>query len=244
MNILCIGNSFSEDATRYLHGIARADKTELTVVNLYIGGCQLVTHYKNAVADLKKYALCFNGQFTGFSMSIKEALVSRKWDYVTFQQGSLVSVDYSTYQPYLNELSSYVKKYAPEAKQVIHQTWAYQQDTDLLNEKMGYTDQKDMFEDVKKAYDLAYNDIKADFILPSGEVLQELIKNGVKIVHRDGYHLSLGLGRYVTALLWYTMLTGNDVENNTFRDFDVEITEEEISLAKKCVKTIAEKYKK
>ena len=137
-----------------------------------------------------------------------------------------------------------VKKYAPEAKQVIHQTWAYQQDTDLLNEKMGYTDQKDMFEDVKKAYDLAYNDIKADFILPSGEVLQELIKNGVKIVHRDGYHLSLGLGRYVTALLWYTMLTGNDVENNTFRDFDVEITEEEISLAKKCVKTIAEKYKK
>ena len=115
MNVLCIGNSFSYDANRYLYGIAHADKTDLTVVNLYIGGCQLVTHYKNAMADLKKYELCINGHASGFLVSIKEALVSRKWDYVTFQQGSVVSVDYGTYQPYLTELSAYVKKYAPEA---------------------------------------------------------------------------------------------------------------------------------
>lgn len=244
MNVLCIGNSFSYDANRYLYGIAHADKTDLTVVNLYIGGCQLVTHYKNAMADLKKYELCINGHASGFYVSIKEALVSRKWDYVTFQQGSVVSIDYSTYQPYLNELSSYVKKYAPEAKQLIHQTWAYGQGSELLHQKMGYADQKDMFDDVKNAYDLAFNDIKAEFILPSGELLQELIKNGVETVHRDAQHTSLGLGRYAMGLLWYTMLTGNDVENNTFRDFDVEITEEDVALAKKCVKIVAEKYKK
>lgn len=244
MNILAIGNSFSQDATRYLHGIARADNENLTVVNLYIGGCQLVTHYKNAMADLKKYELCINGHPSQFFVTIKEALVSRKWDYVTFQQGSVVSIDYNTYQPYLNELSAYVKKYAPEAKQLIHQTWAYGQGSELLHQKMGYADQKDMFNDVKKAYDKASKDIKAEFILPSGEILQELISHGVESVHRDGHHTSLGLGRYAMALLWYTMLTGKDVENNTFRDFDVEVSEEEISLAKKCVKIVAEKYKK
>ena len=31
MRILCIGNSFSVDATRYLHQIARCDKTELEI---------------------------------------------------------------------------------------------------------------------------------------------------------------------------------------------------------------------
>ena len=196
------------------------------------------------MADLKKYELCINGHASGFLVSIKEALVSRKWDYVTFQQGSAVSVDYGTYQPYLTELSAYVKKYAPEAKQVIHQTWAYEQGSSLLQEKMGYTDQKDMFDDIKKAYDKALKDINAEFIIPSGEVFQELLKEGAKTVHRDTFHASLGLGRYALALLWYVMLTGKDVEDNSFRDFDVTITEEEISLAKKCVKAIAEKYKK
>lgn len=243
MNILCIGNSFSVDATRYLYGIAHADKTDLTIINLYIGGCPLITHYKNAMADLKKYELCCNGHATYFFISIKDALVSRKWDYVTFQQGSAVSIDYSTYQPYLNELSSYVKKYAPEAKQLIHQTWAYGQGSELLHQKMGYADQKDMFNDVKNAYDLAAKDINAEFTLASGEVLQELIKNGVENVHRDAQHTSLGLGRYAMALLWYIMLTGKDVTENSFRDFDVEITEEEVALAKKCAIKISEKYK-
>ncbi|MBQ7726439.1 MAG: DUF4886 domain-containing protein, partial [Clostridia bacterium] len=41
MKVLSIGNSFSQDAQRYLHGIARADHTEMRAVNLYIGGCSL-----------------------------------------------------------------------------------------------------------------------------------------------------------------------------------------------------------
>ena len=41
MKILSIGNSFSEDAQRYLKLIAGANGRELTCVNLYIGGCSL-----------------------------------------------------------------------------------------------------------------------------------------------------------------------------------------------------------
>ena len=36
-NILAIGNSFSEDATRYLHQMAEAVGIETKVVNLFIG---------------------------------------------------------------------------------------------------------------------------------------------------------------------------------------------------------------
>ena len=44
MKVLAIGNSFSEDATRYLHDIAKADGVALEVANLYIGGCPLDRH--------------------------------------------------------------------------------------------------------------------------------------------------------------------------------------------------------
>ncbi len=44
MNILAIGNSFSQDATRYLYDIALSDNVNIKVVNLYIGGCSLELH--------------------------------------------------------------------------------------------------------------------------------------------------------------------------------------------------------
>ena len=44
MNILAIGNSFSQDATTYLHQVAKADGEDITVINLYIGGCSLYKH--------------------------------------------------------------------------------------------------------------------------------------------------------------------------------------------------------
>lgn len=79
MNILSIGNSFSEDATHYLHNIAKADAFGLTTVNLNIGGCPLSRHYKNMLDGRCSYAMEFNGEVTGFYVSIKDALLSRDW---------------------------------------------------------------------------------------------------------------------------------------------------------------------
>lgn len=85
MNILAIGNSFSEDAARYLYGIARADGTNLQVANLYIGGCSLERHYRNMLSGERAYALQTNGHKTGFFVSLCEALRSRRWDVITLQ---------------------------------------------------------------------------------------------------------------------------------------------------------------
>ena len=83
MNILSIGNSFSQDAQRYLHRIARADKVELNTFNLYIGGCPLSLHYQNILSEERRYTLEMNGSSTGFYVSLKEGLLNREWDVVT-----------------------------------------------------------------------------------------------------------------------------------------------------------------
>lgn len=230
MKILAIGNSFSQDATRYLKKIAEADDTELKVVNLNIGGCSLERHYWNIFNDIADYYFEFNGENTEIKVSIKEALKSDTWDVVTLQQVSIKSFKYETYQPYLKTLAEYVRYYAPSAKLHIHQTWSYEQGSERLSAQ-GFADQKDMFLELEAAYKKAAEDIKAEGVIPCGQAFQNLLNAGIKIIHRDPLHASLGLGRYTLGLTWYEALTGNSCIGNTFRKFDEEVSEEEVKIA-------------
>lgn len=238
INVLSIGNSYSSDAHSYIHRIAKADGVELNTFNLYIGGCSLYMHYVNMLSEEKCYALEVNGTNTGFNVSLKEALLNRNWDIITLQQASFLSVNYNEYQPYLNELAAFVRRMVPKAKIAIHQTWAYEQGSEFLSNLGAYTDQKDMFNALKKAYDKAASDVNADFIIPSGMVFQSLLESGIEKVHRDGSHASLGCGRYALGLLWYKMITGNSIEKNNFSLFDEEITSSQVQIIKSCVDKI------
>lgn len=235
MNILSIGNSFSQDAQRYLHRIARCDGFELNTFNLFIGGCPLSLHFRNMLSEERAYNLGMNGQETGFKVSLKEALLNRDWDVITIQQASPKSPYYDTYQPYLDKIMEYVRNFVPKAKIAVHQTWAYEQDSERLNVKMGYKNHTDMFNDIEASYKKAAEAIGADMIIPSGELFQKLIASGIDKVHRDTFHAGFGLGRYALGLLWYAVLTGNDVKNNDFCDFDEEVSQHQIEIAKKCV---------
>lgn len=238
MNVLCIGNSFSLDATRYLHQIARADNVQITVINLYIGGCSLERHFRNMMGDAPEYEIYVNGHATGFFASIKEALLSRKWDIITMQQVSRQSVDFSTFQPFLNELAAYVRKHAPTAQLVLHQTWAYEPGCELMTDSLGYPTHEAMYLAVQKAYEQAAVAINANFVIPSGTLFNMLFKHGMQKLHRDPIHATYGAGRYALGLLWYKCLTGNDISSNTFCDFDENITVEDIALIKQCVAQI------
>ena len=238
MKILAIGNSFSQDATRYLHKIARAAGEKLTVVNLYIGGCSLERHFRNMHTEERAYELQINGERSGFYASLKEALLNRAWDVVTLQQASPYSLKYESYQPYLNELSAYVKKLCPGAKQVIHQTWAYEKDSERLTVQMGYELPEQMTADLVVAYKRAAADIGADAVIPSGELMAKMLANGMEKVHRDTYHASLGAGRYGLALLWYAVLTGKPITDDAFDDFDVPVSAEEREIVIRSVSEI------
>ena len=50
-------------------------------------------------------------------------------------------------------------------------------------------------------------------------------KMGIGKMHRDTFHASLGAGRYLLALCWYKKLTGRDISNNSFNDFDVPVSD-------------------
>lgn len=238
MNVLMIGNSYTVDASRYLHRIARADGVQLTTVCLYIGGCPLERHFRNMHTEADTYELYINGEASGFFVSLKEALLNRSWDVITFQQASHFSINYASYQPYLDELMTYTKKLCPKAKHVIHQTWSDAADSRRL-EPFGYADTKAMFADVEQAYATAMENTGADMLVCSGKLILTLYEKGLAPVWRDHGHVSYGIGRYALGLLWYRMLTGNDIMNNPFADLDEPVSQEQIAVIKDCVSAIA-----
>lgn len=233
MNILAIGNSFSQDATRYLYDFAKAASKDLTVVNLYIGGCSLERHYRNMLSDERAYELEYNGHRTGFKVSLSEALLNRPWDYVTVQQASPKSVDYDTYQPYLNELVGYIRRCSPKAKLLVHETWAYEQGSERLA-NLGYQDYRDMYRDLHAAYEQAAKDIQADATLPCGTLLMALASQGIT-VHRDTFHASKGLGRCALALVWLRVLTGVNVADFTLPELDEPVDADQLRLVQQSV---------
>ncbi len=236
VKILSIGNSFSEDAQSYLHKISVLNEIPVKSVNLYIGGCSLRRHYFNMLEDRKAYDFQFNGESTGLSVNIKDALMSDEWDFVTLQQASIKSVDFETYQPYLTALCEYVNKYAPTAKLVIHQTWAY--DEALVLQRAVAENQKQMLDNLRAAYKKAAKAINAYSVIPSGEAVDMLGKNKIFTPYRDGYHLSIGSGRLTLGLLWYCFFTGAIPESVVIPEIPAPVSEEEIIEIRKIVASL------
>lgn len=241
MKLLCIGNSFSQDATRYLHGIARAGGVPLTVVNLYIGGCPLDRHYRNMLSGERAYGFELNGADSGLKVSLDEALYSDRFDAITLQQLSSTAPRFETYEPYLSALAAHVRQAQPAAKLYMHETWAYERNSHRLTEELGYPNEEQMTADLVKAYAQACAAIGAD-VVPAARAFAAARQMGAEKLHRDTYHASWNLGRYILALTMYAAVTGNSPVGNTFRDFDAPIDEQLIALAQQAAaKAVSER---
>ncbi len=232
IKVLSIGNSFSTDAQRYLHKVAAAEGVNIKCVNLFIGGCSLYTHYINMLEDSKSYELEFNGESTGFHVSIKQALISDNWDYVTLQQVSSLSFNYDTYMPYIAKLAEYVRLYAPKARLLLHQTWAYDAQSPRY-ESMKLGNPRNLIDGIVRACKSAANEINAYGIIPCGEAMMKAYEAGLPM-HRDFHHASLGRGRYLLALTWDRFLTGRCAVNE-FSDFDTEVSRDDAEKIRSIV---------
>ena len=171
LRTLSIGNSFSQDACGYLHPIAASMGIEWECVNLYIGGCSLETHAANLASGAPAYSLEINGASTGTMVSVNDALADGTYDIVTLQQASHFSGRTQTYFPYIEILAEAVRKAQPEAKLMVHETWAYETDSTHGRFPHYGCSQRRMYEFLHDAYTYAAGKIGAD-IIPVGVVVQ------------------------------------------------------------------------
>lgn len=230
MKVLSIGNSFSQDAHKWLHQLAKDNGVDMETVNLYIGGCSLETHWNNVVNDNAYYDLELNGNAGERKISIKQALAMDDWDVITVQQVSGFSGLKESYEPYLSNLVSVIKNACPDAKLCFHQTWAYEIDSNHGDFGKYNHDQRLMFDRIVSTTEQAAASIGAQ-IIPVGKVIQRIretvpefdYQNGGLSLCRDGFHMSLNYGRYAAAATWLHVLTETNVEAGAFEDFDLNL---------------------
>lgn len=244
IRVLAIGNSFSEDAIEtHLYDLAKANGQKIIIGNLYIGGATLEQHVNNVKANAGAYSfrkIDANGNKTTVAnTSIATALASENWTHISFQQESSNSGKFDTWSASLAELYNYV---APRAKNenvkfILHQTWAYAKNSTHAGFDNYNKDQMQMYTAIVDAVNKAKELVDIDMIIPAGTAIQ----NGrTSVVEdnftRDGYHLSMPLGRYLAACTWYESLMGTNVIGNSYKpqglsDFEVAIAQNAAHLA-------------
>ena len=229
MKVLCIGNSFSVDAVENnLVQLAAERGIDLTVGNLYIGGCSLERHAMNMRGDSAVYSYrlmkqdkaqqMFTREVTD-SVSILWALASDEWDVVTMQQASHYSGQWFTYEPWLSELIDSVRLHIQDKTKIYwYMTWAYQQDAKHPAFVPNYNgSQAYMYDEILGCNRQVLANHPFDGFIPGGIAVQQAraTKLGDTFC-RDGYHLSYTCGRYLMACLWLEVLTGQSAIGCTF----------------------------
>lgn len=221
IQILSIGNSFSEDATTYLFRLAESAGIEARTVNLYIGGCTLGAHARNIEADAKAYRYDLNGTPTQRMVSIREALQECLWDIVTIQQASHKSGLPESYEPSGSAVIACVRAYAPGAQVYFHKTWAYPPYSAYPSFSTYHNSHEEMFRAISAAsaeFALRYNLP----VIPAGDVIEALYTHplfsgeGGEPLWRDDLHLSLLYGRYAAAAIWFQTLFGRSIDAAPF----------------------------
>lgn len=172
VRLLTIGNSFSEDATFFLDDLAAADGNLLIQKKAVIGGSPLELHWNKSQLHEKDPA-DKNGLY-GNGKGLKELLSEGPHDFVTIQQRSISSHDVATYRPFAANLRDYVKKHAPDAELLLHETWAYRVDDprfSVAKPKEGEPKtQREMYDGLAKSYRTIAGELGVR-IIPVGQAM-------------------------------------------------------------------------
>ena len=223
VRILAIGNSFSQDAVeQYLHELAEAEGIATIIGNMFIGGCSLERHVKNARDNAPAYAYRKIGtdgkKREKGKMSLETVLADEDWDYVSLQQASPFSGMYETYEASLPELIEYVKARLPKkTKLMLHQTWAYASTSRHSGFKNYNCNQLTMYQAIADAVKKAAKANKIKIVIPSGTAIQNARTSFIgDHLNRDGYHLDVKIGRYTAACTWFERIFKHNVVGNPY----------------------------
>ena len=225
LDILFIGNSFSIDTSTALPEIFNSlGIGNVNVYVLYKGGCSMKQHYEyyksgEKVYELYRYSM-LGEQLLEKTTSINDVMRRYPYDIVVFQQYSLESADYSTYEPYLAKLiQAYnISKISARTTFAFNETWAYASNYKNLST---YKTTTNMWKSICTSIKKMKANSGIDVIIPCGTAVQNARNvediNVDNELTRDGYHINLYAGRYLLACTFFESIIAPCL-NRSIRD--------------------------
>lgn len=234
LNILLIGHSFGVDATEYLPALlVEAGITNVRIGRFYYPNCFLSRHYDyyiNREAYTYFYAEPGAKKYTATNKTLWDVVKDTRWDLIVFQQATEVqagdpeygpgSTEYSTYQPYLNNLKQMLIDQTIEYHDRIpfigwHMFWGY-------GSGDNYTT---MWNKIKGATKKMMAETGIQLIIPTGQAVDYARRAGyTSTIYGESdysFHCCRGVGRYLGSCTWFETIIkpiyGVSVAGNTFR---------------------------
>lgn len=221
--ILIVGNSYSIDSFTHLYDICKSAGLNVIVGIAHNSGGSLQGHVddinnNNTLHSYYKWSDA-GKNIRRAGVLTKDAISDEEWDFIFFQQMSTQSLDYNTFQPHLNNLVSLVKGFSTnnQARYGINAIWSRSTTNgNVLNKET----QIQMWKDICANYQRAAHESDLELLIPTGTAIQNARENQyLKTINdeltRDGSHLDLGIGRYITALTVFITIFGADVLGGT-----------------------------
>lgn len=211
VKILAIGNSFATNATAFLprfFNTINADSVFIAVMTH--PGCSLRRHWANHTGDLEEYSLVYSddGEWKESSVdTFDEAINLLDWDIITLQQDSGNSGDYSTYQPYLDDIIGLLRVTNPQVSLAWHMTWSYTPDCKYEEFSRYDYDWKKMYDAIMDAGSKIIGGF--DFTINSASLIKEMRETFPEIqdgFSSDGRHVTDITAQYALSSLWYEVL--------------------------------------
>lgn len=223
--------------------MAKAAGKELLLCNLFIGGCSLEQHWKNWREEKTEYDyevyLPFQTEMSRApEVALHEAVEDEEWDIITIQQCSHLSGIPESYSPYLSELTEYCRMVQPNAKIMLHQTWAYENGAAHPGFASYNRDQLEMYKALTEAYANASMEADIDLIIPSGRAWQTARNTIGDRLTVDGFHGN-DLGCYLASACFYEMIFDESIYDNAFYPDGIE--RNIVDILKLCSHTAVEK---
>ena len=258
LKILGIGNSWTLNATTYLGEILNGLGINVEIGVSYAGGATLQSYWNNIKNNIPAYEFhrFVNGAWSRpeDKLIYKDIVSADNWDIITHQQQSGNGGVYSSFQPYLNDIIEYEKKYMSLYPIFfMHATWAYP--NGYINEQFEeyyQSNTETMYNAILSAYNQAMIDENIINVMPSAPMVQQVRTLGIPDIYTadGGSHLSTN-GQFAVACVWaetilrkyfnQEVVAGISIENSQYKPSS--LSEENAATIRTLAKTIVENIK-
>lgn len=260
LNILMIGNSGCYYYVEELYGMLDAAGIKANVCNVYYDGCKLSQHWtwwKNGEAHYQYFITNENGRVKTEGVDLEWCLQQQNWDIISLQESTskIFNAGYETHlettKIWRTELIGYIKEQFPQSRYLWHQPWTYQVGTATNGYVMESFEQQEANTQQIKKYAIAVcKELELERV-NTGEAWQIVRKDyGYdKLCARIGkgennegdyYHDGdIGGGQYLNAAVWFEVVTGQSVIDNTYRPV-YKLGAQDVTLSEDLITTFQE----
>lgn len=208
LNILSLGNSFTEDALSYFRELRKSlgfKAGKINIYGIYIGNASLEDYINVFESDEpvnNGRLIQYEGNPERWKPVTLRDVLSRHWDIITLQQRPVMAGDYSTYEPYLSKLIEYIHTSCPNDK--VKLGWELEWGTSPMNDNdpgRSHWEKK-----VNACKEMLANTPDISFVIPIGTSFQNARMLGInneRFLTRDNFHVCHGVGRYSLTCSWW-----------------------------------------